>query len=121
MSIFISILSFLGCKSKEERFLDSHQILFCKTDKFKKFLFEAKIKPEEAKEMMIDFAEKNNIRKPHLLYFVIDEHYVFTSYAHLKVPEASTKGIWVNANNGKIKEVKNGLFIRAYHKYEWRN
>ncbi len=121
MVILISIVNFLGCKSEEEKFLDNHEIVFCETDEFKNFIAEATIKPERAKEIMIDFARKNNVRPPHLLYFIIDEYYVFTSYVHLKIPEASTTGIWVHANTGKIKEVKNGLFLKAYCKHQWTN
>ncbi len=68
MGLLTSILTFLGCKSEEEKILESHQILFYKTNEFENFINEAKIKPEEAKKIMIDFAKNNDFRKPHLFY-----------------------------------------------------
>lgn len=40
---------------------------------------------------------------------------------HPKIPDASTKGIWVNADNGKAIQVEKGVFLRAYHKYQWND
>jgi len=106
----------------EKEFIENHQVLFCKTDEFQKFVDEANVKPEEAKKIMHNFAEKNGYKiKPHLFYFIIEGHYVFTSYFQPKIPEVGITGIWVNANTGKAKEVKEGRPIMAYDEYEWSN
>jgi len=120
--VIISFLTiFLGCKSKEEKFLEKHQVLFYQTKDFESFVKEAKIKPEEAWDLMVGYSKSNQINQPHLLFFIIDGNYTFTSYMHPKIPDAYTGGIWVNANTGDIKEVKNGIFLQAYNKYEWKD
>ncbi|MBI9059800.1 MAG: hypothetical protein JEZ01_18695 [Labilibaculum sp.] len=119
MGIIISILTFLGCKSKEEKFLENNKVLFCKTEEFESFIKKSRVTPEKAWDLMVEYTEKENVQQPHLFYFIIDGHYVFTNYVHLKIPDAYTGGIWVNSENGKVKEVKDGVFIKAYYKYDW--
>ncbi len=120
MGLLASFLCLFGCKSKEEKFLEKHEVLFCKTETFDTFVRKAKIKPKVALELMSNYSKENNVQHSHLFYFIIDGHYVFSSYIHLKIPEVYTGGIWVNSENGEIKLVKKGLYIRAYHEYNWK-
>lgn len=118
--IILSIISILGCKSKEETFLKHNEVLFCKTIEFEKFVHNAIIKPEKAKKMMIHYTKENNLPTPIHLYFIVNEFYVFTNYVHPKIPETSTKGIWVHTSTGEIKENKKGIFLKAYNEYKWK-
>jgi hypothetical protein len=120
MTILSTILSFFGCKTKEEKFLEKHQVLFCKTDAFESFIEKAEIKPDIAKNLMIDYTNKNNLPPSAYLYFIIDGYYAFTNYTHPKIPEAHTGNIWVNSKTGEIKHIEDGAFLRAYNSYEWK-
>lgn len=118
--IILSLISILSCKSEEAAFLEHNKVLFCKTTEFEKFVDSAIIKPEKAKKLMIDYAKQNNLPVSIHLYFIVNEFYVFTNYVHPKIPETSTKGIWVHANTGEVKENKNGIFLKAYNKFKWK-
>ena len=121
MGIIMSFLNLLGCKFGDYKHIDKNQILFCKTNEFENFVSKANIKPEEARNIVYDFAKNHNYDiVPKLLYFVIQEHYVFTSYIQPKVPEVGVVGIWVNANTEEAKEVDEGFPIMAYDEYEWK-
>jgi hypothetical protein len=120
MTILSTILSFFGCKTKEEKYLEKHQVLFCKTDTFEAFVEKAEIKPDIAKNLMIDYTNKNNLPPSAYLYFIIDGYYAFTNYIHPKIPEAYTGNIWVNSKTGEIKLIEKGVFLKAYNSYEWK-
>ena len=38
---------------------------------------------------------------------------------HPKIPEAHTGNIWINSKTGEAKKMTDGIFLRAYHQYEW--
>lgn len=117
---FLIIIPLLfSCKSKEEKFLEKHQVFFCETEEFESFVKKAKIKPQQAWDLMSKYVETKKIDKPHLLFFSVDGNYVFTRYFHPKIPNAYTGGIWVNSNTGKIQEVEKGIFIEAFYQYKW--
>lgn len=119
MSTFTTILAFMGCKTKEEKFLIEHKVIFCKTIEFDEFVENAKIKPIEARKLMIDFAKKDNQEIQSKMYFIVDGYYSFTNYVHPKIPEVYTGNIWVNNKTGETKKMNHGIFIRAYNEYEW--
>lgn len=58
--ILTTLLTLLGCKTKEEKYLQKHQVIFCKTSEFEQFVKNAKVKPTQARDLMIEFANKNN-------------------------------------------------------------
>ena len=117
--LIISLLTLLGCKTKEEIFLDKHEVIFCNTEEFDNFIKQAPIKPEEAKNLMLEYVTNNNLPPETSLYFIIDNNYTFTNYVHSKIPEAYSGKIWINANTGEVKVMNEGVFIRAYHSYKW--
>lgn len=119
--LIILLLFFSSCKTKEQNKKEQNQVLFCKTNEFEKFISKANIKPEEARNIVYDFAKNHGYNiVPKLFYFIIQEHYVFTSYIQPKVPEVGVIGIWVNANTGEAIEVDKGLPLMAYDEYEWK-
>ncbi|MBL4745360.1 MAG: hypothetical protein JKY08_03240 [Flavobacteriaceae bacterium] len=121
LGILASILCVFGCKSNEEKFLEKHHVLFCKTKSFDVFIEKTKVKPEAAWDLMRNYSKDNNIMQPHLFYFIIDGYYVFTSYIHPKVPEVNTSGVWVNSKNGEVIQVRKGVYLRAYQGFNWGN
>jgi hypothetical protein len=121
MTTLTAILTFFGCKTKEEKYLEKHKVLFCKTDEFELFIATAKIKPKEANELMIDFANKKNLVIEASMYFIIDDYYTFTNYVHPKIPEAYTGSIWVHSKTGEVIQKKDGIFLKTYYSYDWKN
>ncbi len=119
MSIFTTILTFIGCKTKEEKYLKDHEVIFCKTTEFEQFVENSEIKPIEARKLMIDFVKRKNQVVQSKMYFVVDGYYTFTNYIHPKIPEVYTGNIWVNSKTGEVKEMNHGIFIRAYNEYDW--
>jgi len=114
-----SFLAFIGCKTKQEKFLSNHSVLFYKTNAFDSFLTNAKIKPKEALNLVVEYSKNNNITKPHLFYFVIDKHYVFSYYINKKIPEVCVGGLWVDSETGRIKKVEDKTCLKAYDEYDW--
>ncbi|MCP1299506.1 hypothetical protein NK356_10030 [Chryseobacterium sp. S0630] len=112
-----SLFSLLGCKSKEQKFLDNHKVILYETKEAGDFINTANIKPDEAKQIQAAFAIKNNKKPESYNLFIIDNNYVFTSYFHPKVPEASTSGIWIDAKTGNAKYMETGIWLRAYKPY----
>ncbi|MGX5687144.1 hypothetical protein ACWKWW_21555 [Chryseobacterium cucumeris] len=112
-----SLFSLLGCKSKEQKFLDNHKVILYETKEAEDFINTANIKPDEAKQIQAAFAIKNNKKPESYSFFIIDNNYVFTSYFHPKVPEASTSGIWVDSKTGIAKYIETGIWLRAYKPY----
>ena len=55
--ILMSILNSLGCRFKEERFLEKHDVIFSNTEAFEKFVTNANIKLEKAKEIKVGLAD----------------------------------------------------------------
>ena len=117
MLIFSSILSLLGCKSKEEKFLENHKVILYDTKEAELFINNSVIKPMEASKLQEEFALKNNKAPEMYTFFIVDNYYVFTSYFQPKIPNASIKGIWVDATTGKAKYVLEDIRIRAYKPY----
>lgn len=117
MTLICSLLSLLGCKSKEQKFLDNHKVILYNANEAGDFINNANIKPEDAKQIQADFAIKNNKQPESYNFFIIDNNYVFTSYFHPKVPEASTSGIWVDSETGIAKYMETGIWLRAYKPY----
>lgn len=115
--LIFTLLFFLGCKSKEQKFLDNHKVILYHTKEATDFINTAKIKPEEAKIIQVNFAIKNNKKSGLYNFFIIDGNYIFTSYFHPKIPEASTNGIWVDATTGNTRSVNTGIWLKAYKPY----
>ena len=103
-----SLLPFLGCKSKEQNFLDNHKIIHYSTKDVGDCIKNAEIKPEEAKQIQADFTIRNNKQSESYHFFILDNNYVFTSYFHPKVPESATNGIWVDSKTGIAKYMETG-------------
>ena len=122
--ILLSFLfCFFSCKTKQEKFMANHHVLKAKTKEFEKFILASKIKPDEARELMNTYIIDNNLGSNvgGSIYFILDGHYTFTSNTVPKIPSSFTGGIWVNANNGDVKHVKEGVHLRAFYKYESNN
>jgi len=81
------------------------------------FINNSVIKPMEASKIQEEFALKNNKAPEMYTFFIVDNYYVFTSYFLPKIPNASIKGIWVDATTGKAKYVLEDIRIRAYKPY----
>ena len=109
--------SVLGCKSKEEKFLENHKVILYETKEAELFINNSVIKPMEASKIQEEFALKNNKAPEMYTFFIVDNYYVFTSYFQPKIPNASIKGIWVDATTGKAKYVLEDIRIRAYKPY----
>lgn len=76
------------------------------TDEYNTYIKEnSKITKEEARNIKNNFIKENYNGKiiGAFLCCIIDDNYVFTNYYIPKLMESSTKGIWVNIKNGKIK------------------
>lgn len=116
--ILSSILTFFGCKSKEKKFLEEHQVFFYNTNEYKEFEVGSKVKVKEALMIAYKFALEKNIHPMSQMFFVVDNQYVFTSYFHPKIPDASTHGIWVNATSGQAKYIKEEIWLKAYYSYK---
>lgn len=117
--MMLSIFTFFGCQSAQERFLDEHVVLYAKTGAFDDFISKAKIKPKEARKLMSNYIKDNELKGlGGEMFFIIDGYYAYTVDIHPKLPGANIRGIWVNANTGEIKEIKDRLFLRAFSKYE---
>ena len=118
MSIFTSVLSLIGCKTDEEKYLKEHNVIFYQTKEFKLFEENSKIKLKDAFELQTKFANSNKTKPEVCLYFILDDNYVFSSFTNLKIPVASTRGIWVNSKTGEAKYMKDEIFLKAYNYYE---
>ena len=114
-----SIFTLFGCQTAQEKFLKKHDVFYAKTKEFNEFITKAKIKPQDARKLMGKYINKNNLKGlGGEMFFIIDGHYSYTIDIQLKFPAANTRGIWVNAENGQVKEVKDGIFLKAFNKYE---
>ncbi|AZA59277.1 hypothetical protein EG349_11960 [Chryseobacterium shandongense] len=116
-TVFSSILLMMGCKNKEQKFLEKHKVILYNTKEADNFINNSVVKPIEAKKLQADFAIKNNKDPEMYSFFIIDNNYVFTSYFQPKIPNASVRGIWVNATTGKSKYVKEDVRLTAYLPY----
>ncbi len=103
---------FIGCKSDNQKFLENHRVILYHTNEANSFIKKAKIKPSEAKKIQANFAFKNNNKPEMYSFFIIDNYYVFTSYFQPKIPNASVKGIWVDAFTGEAKYVKKNIKLK---------
>jgi uncharacterized lipoprotein NlpE involved in copper resistance len=112
-AIVLFCLVFLGCKTQEDTFFKEHSVIFYATDVFDEFETKAKIKVDEAYQLQINFSKKNNVQSMAYMFFVIDDYYVFTSYFHPKIPEASIRGIWIHSQTGETKYVEKGIFLKG--------
>ena len=117
MLIFSWVLSLLGFKSEEEKFLENHKVILYDTKEAELFINNSVIKPMEASKIQREFTLKNNRHPEMHTFFIVDNYYVFTSYFLPKIPNASIKGIWVDATTGKAKYVLEDIRIRAYKPY----
>lgn len=115
--ILSSILTFLGCKNKEEKFLETHTVIFYNSPQYKEFEKTSKVKIKEANKIQANFAIKNDKEPEMYSFFVVDNQYVFTSYFHPKIPDASTRGIWVDATTGEAKYIEEQVWLKAYDAY----
>lgn len=116
--ILSAILTLLGCKSEEKKFLENHKVIFYKSEEYQNFEKQVKINIKIAYKIAFNYAIENNLEPMCRMFFVIDNHYVFTSYFNEKIPNASISGIWVNATTGEPKLVKGDLRLIAYYSFK---
>ncbi len=120
----MSFLTFIGCKTKEEKFLDKHNVILCYTfdkkeiiqDKALEFEKTSKIKFKGASDIYIKFLEdKKEIKKSSnekIIYpkLIIDDNYVY-SFNNLKTLDIAVFGVWINSKNGKITHSETKLWL----------
>ncbi|MCP4971782.1 MAG: hypothetical protein GY932_14455 [Arcobacter sp.] len=53
------------------------------------------------------------------MYFLINNYYVFSSYAEDKLMEASIEGLWIHSQTGEIKYVKDKTMISPKNQGGW--
>jgi len=115
----ISIFTFLGCQTAQEKFLKKHNVLYAKTNEFDEFITKAKIKPNDARRLVANYIHENNLKGlGGELFFIIDGHYTYTIDIQPKLPAANTRGIWMNAENGNVKHVKEGILLKVFKAYD---
>ena len=117
MSILTGILTLLGCKSNEEKFIENHKVIVYKTPEYFEFEKSAKFKIDEAWKLQKEFSKKNNETPENWLFFIIDGNYVFSSNIQPQIPQVSVNGLWVNSKSGEVKKVQLGDFLRYYDSY----
>lgn len=111
-------MNFLGCKTKEEKFIEKHEVMLYNSVQYNNFIKNVKISINDALKIANNYSKNNNIENMDKMFFVIDKYYVFTCYFHAKIPDASTKGIWVDVNTGEVEYHNSGIFLRAYEYYK---
>ncbi|MDH2208714.1 MULTISPECIES: hypothetical protein [Empedobacter] len=79
MSIFSSIISFISCKSNEDKYAKENSIIYFETKEFEEFEKKSPIKLEEAWNIQKKYMKKNNQIPENWLFFVINDYYVFNS------------------------------------------
>ncbi|TWP27982.1 hypothetical protein ETU08_09705 [Apibacter muscae] len=111
MSILTLLLSIMGC-NREKQYLKNHKVIYYGTSEFNIFENNVQINKKEAYKLGLAYAKKNDLVMGNNLFFVIDNYYAFTNHYIPKMPAASTKGIWINANTGEVKYIKEGIMLR---------
>lgn len=115
--ILSSILTFLGCKNKEKKFLEEHEVLLCSslkifpknklTDEVIKFEKSHNITFNQASNIYLKFSgrklKKSNLNESDIILpsLIIDKYYVY-SFKNIKMLKIATFGIWIDADTGEI-------------------
>lgn len=118
--LFITLISCTNMSNKDN--LEQLNIIHYGTEAFKNFENNAPIKKEKAREICISFCDQKKIiggNSP--LFFIINGSYVFSPYYNSKIPEVTLTGIWVNANTGEVKFIKNIKKIRPESQFGWQS
>ncbi len=103
MSIFTTLLTLFGCKSKEESFLQKNIVIYYGTKEFEEFEKKSNVKLVKAWQIQKEYLEKNNQLSENWLFFVINDSYVFNSAVNPKEAKVFLKGLWVDSKTGEVK------------------
>jgi len=122
--ILSSILTFFGCKKKEDLFLQNNRVILCcssinfpdckLTTKSKAFEKEHKISFKEASKIYLkNLAKYENIDSLDsevIPTLIINEYYVY-SFKNIKMSKVAAFGTGINADTGEIIHYKNKIWL----------
>ncbi|KIC03692.1 hypothetical protein OA88_02775 [Flavobacterium sp. JRM] len=124
--VLSSILTFFGCKSKEEKFLQEHKVILCCNSRYfpenrltkEAIEFEKKqnISFDKASSIYLNFTDKKKVKddsiksKTILPSLIIDKYYVY-SFKNIKMLKVAVFGIWVNADTGEVINGKDKIWL----------
>ncbi|MFV0305823.1 MAG: hypothetical protein ACK5IC_10130 [Moheibacter sp.] len=103
MSIFTSLFALIGCKSKEEKFLQENRVIYYGTKEFEDFEKNSIIKIDRAWEIQKMYSKEHHQIPKNWLFFVVNEDYVFNSVLSPKEKKSFLGGVWVNSKTGEAK------------------
>ncbi len=119
--ILSAILTFLGCKSEENKFLEKHKVILCTDSRYypKEELTNEAIEFEriksinfkKASDIYVKYEKKNSIDS-NIIFpsLIIDEYYVY-SFKNIKMSKVATFGVWINANTGAMIHRKDNIWL----------
>lgn len=117
MSLFSLIISFIGCKSNEEKFLQENKVYYYDTKDFEEFEENAPIKLNRAWQIQKEYSKKNGQTPENWLFFVVNDNYVFSSALNPKAAFVFLGGIWVNSKTGEAKKVNSEVTLKYKNVY----
>lgn len=118
MSVFIStIFSLIGCKNKEEKFIEKNKILYYGTKEFEEFQKNVPIKLHKAWSIQKEYAKESNQTPEGWLFFIIGDNYVFNSAINPKEAKVFLGGVWVNSKTGEVKYSSSKISLKYKKAY----
>jgi len=124
--VLLTILILTACSQGD----DKMKIISYGTPEFSAFVKKSKISLDKAWELQLDFKKENigndftyNIYRSNvLLFFIVDDSYVFTmSHVNNKMLEGLfLSGVWVDSETGKVSEIELEKFVNIKSTAGWR-
>ncbi|WP_449387460.1 hypothetical protein [Chryseobacterium lineare] len=117
MSIFSTIFTLFGCKSKEEKFLQENKIIYYDSKEFEDFEKKANISIVEAWRIQKEYSKEKHQNPENWLFFIINDYYVFNSALTPKEAKAFVGGVWVDSKTGEARFKKSKIRLRYKNGY----
>ena len=114
--IILMILTLISCTKGD----DKMEIIAYGTPEFEEFIKNAPISLNEAWDLQLKYyKDKNQEEVGAPIFFIINNHYVFSPYRNSKIPEVRLEGVWVNSNTGETKYIDNDKKLKPKSQFGW--